>query len=131
MSFLSKLFGKAAAQPIEAIGNVIDAVTTSDEERAQAKILLEKIRQQPHILQAEISKVEAQHRTLFVAGWRPAIGWVCAAGLAFPFLINPIIQWVTGQPGPQLPTEALTTIVFSLLGLGSYRMIEKLQGKAK
>jgi len=131
MGFFSKLLGTAAAQPIDAIGNVIDAVTTSDEERLQGQAVLEKIRQHPHILQAEISKIEAQHRSLLVAGWRPAIGWVCAAGLSFPFLFNPILQWLTGKAGPDLPTEDLTSLVLALLGLGGFRTVEILQGRKK
>ena len=66
-----------------------------------------------------------------MAGWRPAIGWVCAAGLAFPFLVNPILQWWTGQAGPELPMEAMTTLIMALLGLGGLRTVEKVTGKAK
>lgn len=131
MGILSKIFGGAAAAPIEAIGNVFDKVTTSDDERLQAQAVLERIKQQPHILQAEISKIEAQHRSIFVAGWRPAIGWICALGLAFPFLINPVLQWWSGQPGPELPTDVLGQLVFALLGLGGLRTYEKQIGKTK
>ena len=92
---------------------------------------MERIRQKPHILQAEINKIEASHRSIFVAGWRPAIGWVCAAGLAFPFLVNPVLQWWSGSPGPEMPTEALTSLIIALLGLGSLRTVEKFGGKAK
>ena len=87
--------------------------------------------QQPHLLQAEINKLEAQHRSLFVAGWRPAIGWTCAVGLTFPFIINPLLQWYSGKPGPELPLEALTTLIVSLLGLGGLRTVEKLTGRTK
>lgn len=131
MSFLSKLLGGSAAKPIEAIGNAFDQVFTSDEEKLQAEAVLTKLAQKPHILQAEINKIEAGHRSIFVAGWRPWIGWVCGFGLAFPFIINPILQWTTGDSGPELPTEALTSMVFTLLGLGSLRTVEKLQGRSK
>lgn len=131
MGVLSKLLGGSAAQPIEAIGKAFDQVFTSDEERAQADAVLAKIAQKPHILQAEINKIEAAHRSVLVAGWRPAIGWVCAAGLLFPFIINPIVQWSTGSPGPDLPMEHLTELVYALLGLGLLRTAEKFQGRAK
>ncbi|MDD9911638.1 MAG: 3TM-type holin [Alphaproteobacteria bacterium] len=129
--FAKKLVGEPLKEPIEAIGNVFDKVFTSDEERLQAQAMLEKLRQQPAILQAEINKIEAGHRTIFVAGWRPFIGWVCGTGLAFTFVINPLIQWHTGEPGPVLPLEAIMTLVISILGLGGLRTYEKSTGRAK
>lgn len=126
------LFGMGeVAKPIAAIGNVFDQLFTSDEERASAEAVMEKIRQHPHILQAEINKIEASHRSVWVAGWRPAIGWVCAISLSFPFLINPILQWSTGMPGPELPIEAMISLVMSLLGLGGLRTFEKLKRLTK
>ena len=131
MQWLAKLLGGGLAEPINAIGSIIDDVYTSEEERLSASELLLRIEQEPHKLQAEISKIEASHRSTFVAGWRPAIGWVCSIGLAFVFVINPIVQWSTGQPGPEMPLEAMTTLVVSLLGLGGLRTFEKVVGRAK
>ncbi|MBU2714167.1 3TM-type holin [Zooshikella harenae] len=116
---------------IDAIRNVLDKVTTSDAERMQAEILLERLRQQPQVLQVELNKLESQHRSLFVAGWRPFIGWVCGLGLTFTFLINPIVQWVSGKPGPQLPFDIMTELVLALLGLGTLRTAEKFGGQTK
>jgi len=84
MSFWIKLFGGAAAELIDALGFAVDKIFTNDEERIQAQAVLDKIAQKPAILQTEINKIEAQHRSLFIAGWRPAIGWVFAIGLTFP-----------------------------------------------
>jgi len=118
----------SVSKPIEAIGKVFDQLFTSDEERLQASAVMEKLKQQPHILQAEITKIEAGHRSVFVAGWRPAIGWVCAVSLSFPFVINPLMQWVTGKAGPELPTEGLISLVMALIGLGGLRTLEKIKG---
>ncbi|WP_027709236.1 3TM-type holin [Zooshikella ganghwensis] len=131
MNWLTKLIGGGLAEPIDAIGNVLDKVTTSDAERMQAEILLERLRQQPQVLQVELNKLESQHRSLFVAGWRPFIGWVCGLGLTFTFLINPIVQWVSGKPGPHLPFDIMTELVLALLGLGTLRTAEKFGGRAK
>jgi len=130
MSFWTKLFGGAAAEPIDALGSAVDKIFTNDEERMQAQALLNKIAQKPAVLQAEINKIEAQHRSLFVAGWRPAIGWVCAIGLAFPFILNPLIEWAGGT-GPKIPMDQLMELVVALLGLGTLRTFEKLAGRAK
>ena len=123
--------GKAIATPIEAIGKAIDAVTTSDEERMAGQAILNKIALQPSILNAELNKVEAQHSSIFVAGWRPTIGYICALGLAFPFVINPIIQWSTGEVGPELPLDAILELALGMLGLATLRTVEKIQGKTK
>ena len=120
MSFWTKLFGGAVTEPIDALGSAVDKIFTNDEERMQAQAVLDKIAQKPAILQAEINKIEAQHRSLFVAGWRPAIGWVCAIGLAFPFIINPLIEWAGGT-GPKIPMGQLMELVVALLGLGTLR----------
>jgi len=137
MSIIGTLFGGAAAGPIEALGTVIDKVFTSDDEREQARAVLAKIAQQPHILQAEINKIEAAHRSVFVAGWRPFIGWVCGSALAYSFIVRDLIAWAmtinapdTPLP-PELAMENLITVLVSLLGLGGLRTFEKMRGRAK
>lgn len=122
--------GKAIAEPVEAIGNVFDKLFTSDEEKAQAAFVLEKLRQKPHMLQGEINKIEASHRSIFVAGWRPSIGWICSAGLFCHFVFFPLLTWVTALLGKPIPTPhiesgELMTLVLSILGLGGLRTLEK------
>ncbi|MBF0368934.1 MAG: hypothetical protein HQL52_05680 [Magnetococcales bacterium] len=131
MDILGKILGSGAAQPIEAVGNVLDKLFTSDDERLSKQEALARLAQRPHEAQIEVNKLEAQHRSIFVAGWRPAIGWVCALGLLFVFVINPVIQWHTGEPGPRMPTDSMTMLVTSLLGLGALRTAEKFGGRSK
>lgn len=131
MSFFSNLVGAEIAQPVEAIGNVLDKLFTSDDERAQTAVVMEKLRQHPGELQVELNKVEAGSRSVFVAGWRPFIGWVCGLGLANTFLVNPWIQWVTDRAGPTLPQDIMLELVLALLGLGALRTYEKATGRAK
>lgn len=131
MSFISKLIGSSAAQPIEAIGTVLDKLFTSDEEKLQAKAVLEKLRQHPAELQVALNKIEAQHRSMFVAGWRPFIGWVCGLGLANVYLVNPWLQWLYGVKGPELPLDVIVELVIAMLGLGTLRTMEKFGGKTK
>lgn len=131
MSWVSKIIGDSAKSPISAIFDGIDSLVTNDEERAAAQLLKIRAMQEPGKLQVELNKIEASHRSIFVAGWRPAIGWVCALGLSFPFLLNPIFQWYTGEAGPDLPIESLLELVVAMLGMGALRTIEKLQGRAK
>jgi len=138
---MGKQAGDAIASPIDAISNGLDKLFTSDEERATANQVMEKIRQQPSIMQVELNKVEAQHRSMFVAGWRPAIGWVLAISLAFfyiPQFALASVLWVKVcwaaeklQPYPISEIGGLTQLVFALLGLGTLRTAEKFGGKTK
>ncbi|MEM9289816.1 MAG: 3TM-type holin [Pseudomonadota bacterium] len=136
MSLLGTLFGRPATDAVTALGNVFDKLFTSDEERAQANIILTKIAQKPHLLQAEINKVEAAHRSIFVAGWRPFIGWICGLGILWAFLGHPLFQWVVALQGltvdpPAIDTDHLLELVLAMLGLGALRTAEKLTGRSK
>ena len=86
--------------------------------------------------QLEINKAEAQHKSLFVAGWRPGVGWICALALGWNFILQPIMAWIfviTGYSiadAPMLETGELTTILLGMLGLGGLRTYEKRLGVA-
>ncbi|MBL4800323.1 MAG: hypothetical protein JKY45_00420 [Emcibacter sp.] len=136
MGFLSKIFGGPAIDAVSAVGNVVDQLFTSDEERAQAALLMAKLRQKPQLLQAEINRVEAAHRSLFVAGWRPFIGWVCGVGFLWAFLLHPLFEWVVVLQGldivaPKIVTDNMMELVLALLGLGTLRSVEKISGRSK
>ena len=128
---IENILSSQITTPVEALGNVLDQLFTSDEERETLSLLKEKLYQNSAIVQAEINKIEAQHRSLFVAGWRPFIGWICGLGLGYAFIIDPIIQWLTGQSGPVLPTSIMHSLVLSLLGLGTLRTVEKFGNRTK
>lgn len=83
-------------------------------------------------LQSEINKVEAQHRTIFVAGWRPFIGWVCGVALAYNFVLRDMLIWLIGpeQVPPALQMEHLMTVLIGMLGLGGMRTFEKFKDKS-
>ena len=137
MSWFSDLFSSTAAEPINAIGNVLDGLFTSDEEKLDKKIIMQRLALEPGKLQVELSKIEASHRSIFVAGWRPFIGWVCGVALLYNFILRDILAWalriaeVATEAPPELAMEHLMTILMGILGLGSYRTIEKLGGKTK
>lgn len=137
MSIWTAIFGSGVTAPIEAIGGVIDELHTSREEKDAAKIVMEKLRQQPDKLQAAINAVEAQHRSIFVAGWRPAVGWVCVFALAYIWLIRTLFSdffFTIGLgPLPKLDIGMADVMVLlaPLLGIGGYRTVEKLTGRAK
>jgi hypothetical protein len=83
-------------------------------------------------VQNEVNKIEAQHRSIFVAGWRPFIGWVCGLALLYNFILRDIIAWVIpDQMPPALQMDQLITILLGMLGLGGLRTYEKLKDKSK
>jgi hypothetical protein len=86
--------------------------------------------------QIETNKEQAKHPSLFVAGARPAIMWICALGLFTQFFLLPISEWATAiwMPGvdlPKLNTEGLMGLTVSLLGLGGMRSFEKSKGVSR
>lgn len=86
--------------------------------------------------QAEINKVEAAHSSIFVSGWRPAIGWVGAIGLGYNFLVYPFLTWFLMLVGvtTQLPkpdSETLMALVYAMLGIGAMRSFDKWKGTSK
>jgi hypothetical protein len=84
--------------------------------------------------QLEVNKTEAAHKSLFVAGWRPFVGWTCGLALFWHFLGLPVtLFWTayTGADVPELPTfdmQSLMTVLLGMLGLGGLRTYEKMKG---
>lgn len=128
---------------VAAVGGVIDDLHTSDKERLDAEIELRKIDSGLLQGQMEVNKVEAASSSLFVAGWRPAIGWIGAVALGYQFLLYPLLVWawallqarglVPGnlQPPPMLDTEALWVVLSGMLGIAGLRSVEKVKGVAR
>ena len=82
----------------------------------------------------QVNALEAQHRTVFVAGWRPAVGWVCAFAFAYHYVLLPFGKSIAAFNGvdvewPVLETEQLFTVLMGMLGLGGLRTYEKLKNK--
>ncbi len=123
-------------QPIEAIGTLLDKLFTSDDERAQAEAVLRKLADHQAELQVELNKVEAAHDSLFVAGWRPFIGWICGVALAWTFIGHPLFEWAAALWGakgfvpPLLAGDNLMELVIAMLGLSGLRTFEKTKRKS-
>jgi hypothetical protein len=138
---LGKQAGDAIATPVEAIGNVLDKLFTSDEEKEHARYVMETLRQKPQELQIEINKLESQHRSIFVAGWRPAIGWVLAISLGIYYIpqfatASYLWIWACIRSGslvsyPISEISGLLELVLAMLGMAGYRTVEKLSGRTK
>ena len=87
--------------------------------------------------QLEINKAEASHRSIFVSGWRPFVGWTCGAALCYHFILAPLILFGVGISGhtvpplPEFDMGSLMTVLMGMLGLGGLRTFEKTKGLTK
>ena len=85
------------------------------------------------LAQAQTTLEQAKHPSVFIAGARPAIMWICAFGLGWQFVFQPVAAWILAVSGSELmlplfETEGLMPLTLSLLGLGSMRSFEKFKG---
>lgn len=84
---------------------------------------------QATIKQIEVNIQEAQHQSIFVAGWRPFVGWICGLGLAYQAILHNLIEWLSGIYGFPVPpapdSDVLIYVLGGLLGLGALRTYEK------
>lgn len=85
------------------------------------------------LAQLDINKAEAGSGSIFVAGWRPFIGWVCGSALAYQFVVAPVGIWVAGIFGHVIPPapaldNMLWELMFGMLGMGTLRTLEKIKG---
>ena len=82
------------------------------------------------VAQLEINKQEAAHRSIFVAGWRPFIGWSCGIAMCYAYIIQPITVFILAQTGnlvslPTLDLSEMMPVLLGMLGLGGLRSFEK------
>jgi len=111
-------------------GDLVDRFLETKDEKREAMMELAKA-------QIELNKQEAKHRSTFVAGWRPFIGWVCGIALAYNFIVRDIMAWIILNTNeamslpPALAMEHLMTVLLAMLGLGGLRTYEKRKGLTK
>lgn len=118
---------------------LIDRLFPDPQKKAEAELELLKLTQsgdlQVVLAQLQINAKEAEHQSIFVAGWRPYFGWVGGTSFAYVGLIKPILAWVSVLKGwpepPEVDTEFLWVVISGLLGLGGLRTYEKKKGVAK
>ena len=132
-----------ALDPISAaldLGNtLITRIFPDPAQASEAKLKLLELQQNGELAimtaQTDINKTEAANSSVFVSGWRPAIGWVCALALAYQYLVRPLggtIASLLGMTIPPLPglDDNLWQLMMGMLGMGGLRTFEKVQGVA-
>ena len=125
MSILSSLIGPAT----QLLDKVIEYKDEKNRIAFELSTLAERHAQEALKGQLEINKVEAAHHSIFVSGWRPCIGWVCALGLLYNTILSNILGiWVEV---PEIDTTLLVPVMMGMLGIGAMRTVEKVKGVSR
>jgi hypothetical protein len=115
---------------------VADSLFETENDRARARVAVIKAMQRIDLAQLQLNTAEAQSRSIFISGWRPAIGWVTAFAVAYQFVLHPILTWfllVFSSTLPSLPSfdNFLWELMFGMLGIAGLRSVEKIKGITK
>lgn len=128
---------------IDSVGKIIDNVWTSDKEKLELALKEKQIDASIAQSQMAVNQAEAVHANLFVAGWRPAIGWIGATAIAYQFLFYPLMMWIwvfgqgkgwippTLNPPPMIKADELWVIITGMLGIAGLRSLDKKNGVAR
>jgi hypothetical protein len=127
-------------QLLPLISGVIDKTIPDENGKAKAlqdieKTLIENA-SSINLAQIATNQTEAKHKNIFVAGWRPAIGWSCALGIFWLFIGANFAQWGMNMAGiegevPTVPSDVLLELTFAMLGMAGLRTFEKIKGVSK
>ncbi len=129
------------------IGSIVEKLIPDPQAQAEAKLRALELAQKGELAfldadvrlalgQMDINKQEAASPDFFRGGWRPAVGWVCVSGLAYTYLLRPLLPWIVGlfgatvPPLPPLDMQELFALLAGMLGLGTLRTFERVKGKA-
>ena len=130
---------------VPALGTLVDRLipdrAAAERAKAEMELALQQAAQQTDLAQIEVNKIEAGHSSIFVAGWRPAIGWVCAGCIALYFGLQILVGqalwvWACIHAGalverPELGMAEIFALTAILLGSASLRTAEKMRGVAR
>lgn len=119
---------------------ILDDVIPDKDAAQKAKLTMEskllEAATAANLAQAQTNTAEAGHKSVWVAGWRPAIGWACAVGIGWHFVGYPLSQWALALAKvqvalPALSSDSLMELTFAMLGMAGLRTFEKMKGVSK
>lgn len=122
---------------IDPVTKILDKFIEDKDLKLQLQHELNQELHKANMAQVEINKIEAGHRSVFVAGWRPFLGWSLSFAMAWHYVLAPLILFIAGFSGYQLPQlpefdmASLMTVLMGMLGLGGLRTYEKVKGLAQ
>jgi hypothetical protein len=142
MNWLASLF--TGGDTVKVVGDTLEKLFTNDDAREKAlemqkaqqafDLEIAKLDQQLVTAQTDINKIEAVNPSVFVSGWRPFVGWICAAALAYVAILKPLVRFIAtvgfDYQGefPKIDTNITMQVLLGMLGLGGLRSFDKLKG---
>jgi hypothetical protein len=134
MSIFGGIAGDAITAAIKPIAQGLDELFTSDDERLTHDETLARIKQSPYLASLQVSLQALKHRTVFVAGGRPYLLWVCGTAIAYNYILRDIMAWGIKVwyplmiPPPALEMGVMLTVLGTVLGVGGMRSYDKAKG---
>ena len=134
------MFASLIPSLLPLVGDVLDRFFPDKEKAEQAKREIESQLTEHlaniDLAQLEVNKEEAKSRNVFIAGWRPFIGWTCGLALCWTYILQPVAQFVLAQTDhlidlPGLDMSTMMPVLLGMLGLGGLRTWEKHKGLTK
>ena len=127
------ILGNLVSGGISGIADAVDKFVETPDEKAAMALKERALALQPIMAQIQLNEKEAEHSSVFVAGWRPAIGWICGAALAYHFILEPLLEfiiriWIPDFNPPAIDLGQLWPVLMGMLGLGGMRSWEKMKG---
>ena len=132
MSLLNNLIGP--------VTGILDKVIEDKDQKAalahELATMADKLSHEQQLAQIEVNKAEALSRNVFIAGWRPFVGWTCGLALFYTYLVQPITTFILAQTDtlvhlPNVDLSAMMPVLLGMLGLGGLRSWEKYKGVSK
>jgi hypothetical protein len=119
-----------ASKVLDLVGKVVQDRDAANRLAHEIATLAERQAHELAKYQNETNKAEAAHKSLFVAGWRPAVGWICALGMFSNYMLIPVANFVLALTDsavivPNLDTSEMMPVLIGMLGLGTLRTYEK------
>jgi len=143
---LASMFSGGISGIIKGVADVVDQFHVSDEEKHKMKMEMEthalevmKLQMSTQAAQLEVNKAEAGHRSMFVAGWRPFVGWACGMGFIYGIMGRDMLNWIIAivapeamiPPLPKPPMAVLVNVLMGMLGMAGLRTYDKVRGLTK
>jgi hypothetical protein len=116
---------------ISTVGAIADDLITTDKERIELDLKLAELELKPALAQVDVNKIEAASDKLFVAGWRPMIGWVCGVAFAYVAILEPLLRFFSvvlfnySGAFPVIDTTITMQVLMGMLGFGMMRSFDK------
>lgn len=141
MSFIADIFSGTTKGALEGVGSLAKDLRSAmtgemnPETRANIEQKILEIESAAKLAQLKVNETEARTGSLFIAGWRPSIGWVCSIALFYQFILYPLLLWANLAfkwgilSPPVLDTDGLFPLITGMLGMGGLRSFDKIKGR--